>query len=154
MQKALKALVDYDLPLTNVRQEEFCQEYLRLTLDGIETTKYKKISAYKTAYQPSELAPSIIEQRANAILHSYDVQRRLEALLTTHESSVESKYKWIKSNSEDKLVRMINDSETKDADRLKAIQLLNDLKGIKGPVELVEHKENDALTRFLNKVGL
>lgn len=154
--KVLKDLVDHSSPLPNTKQEKFCQEYLRLTLEGINTTKYKKTKAYIHSYEPDvdNLSPSILEQRANAILHNYDVQRRLDALLEINESSLEHKYRWVKANAEDRLIDIILSDGTKDADKIKAIQVINEIKGIKAPKEQLAEKENDALTSFLNRIGV
>lgn len=144
--------IDGEEALKNERQEKFCQKYLELTLDKIVNKSYKKLEAYKYGYEPDlNLPESTLQHRANVTFDKHSIQLRLTHLLEEYDSLIESKYKWIKENSENELISIIVNRDTKDADRLKAIQMLNELRGIKAKEE-VKVEKGDPLTNFVKSL--
>lgn len=144
---------DYTQPLKTEAYETFCQEYFELDISGeIRQTKARRIEAYKRAYPNAvNYKPSEVNSKAMGLLRDERIAKRLEYLYEENCSGVENAVKWTKTRSEDALLDIITSPETKNADKLKAIDMLNTLRDIK-PVEKPKEDIIDSVTAFFNKL--
>lgn len=144
---------DPEQPLNSEHQELFCQEYFRLDVEReILQRRARRIAAYKFAYKDgcNGISDADINMRAIGLLREINVAKRLEHLYDKDGSGVEHKVKWSKVKAEDELLSMIISPETKDADKLKAINMLNEINLDDG-----SKKEGlrDTVQEFFKRIG-
>jgi len=151
LSKFIKEEFDYAVPLEDEALENFVQEYYRLdTVEKVWNETERKHRAYIHAF-PEDISTkrSIVLQYCNKVLRRKTVTARLEYLYDEYGTGVENKIKWNKRKAEDVLLEVI--SGGKDADRIKAVSLLNELRKI-GVEEDVESKI-DTVSAFFAKFG-
>ena len=145
---------DKTIPLENEAREKFCQEYLRLDLDGeIKQAKARRIEAFRVAYpEYRDKIPSDANMKAVRLLRDDNVAERLAYLYEQSGTGIENEIKWTKSKSEDMLLEIIYSTTTKDSDKLKAIQMINELREI-GPADKEEEQSAiDSVKEFFSKL--
>lgn len=146
---------DREEPLSTESWEIFCQEYLRLDLNReIPQMRARRIAAYRKAYPSAkDMYPADVNVKAIALLRKEEVAERLAFLYEQEGSGVENEFKWTKAKAEDELLNMVLSPDTKDGDRLKAISMLNEIRGVTKPEE---KKETiiDTVQSFFEKIGV
>lgn len=146
--------IDHEQPLPNKSQEMFCQEYLKMDLDGeVRQAKARRIEAYKRAYPGSiDETNSVLNTRAVALLRLEHVSARLKYLYEQNGAGIEAEVKWTKDKAEDVLIDIIFGNE-KTENKLKALTELNKLRGIEAPKkEVEEEKQISTVESFFNKL--
>lgn len=146
---------DREEPLDVDAWEKFCQEYLRLDIEReIPQMRERRICAYRYAYPVSrDWYPSDVNVKAMALLRKEEVSQRLAYLYEQESSGVESEIKWTKSKAEDELINMIVSPDVKNADKLKAISMLNELRNF-NKEEKSTDEIMDTVAVFFNKIGV
>jgi len=97
---------------------------------------------------------SLINSRATTLLKNRNVSERIKFLYEEEGTSVENEYTWTRSKSEDVLVSIVYNEESKDGDRIKAVNQLNVMRGIDSPVEKDKEKEEDSVSTFFNNIAI
>lgn len=149
-----KMPIDWEQPLPNEAHERFCQEYVRLDLDGeVKQAKARKVEAYKFAFPDSkDEVFHKLSSRATNLLRNENVIERLRYLYEQMGTGIENEVKWTRSKAEDALLEIILGQE-KTENKMKAIDMLNKLRGIGAPVvEEDEEKNIDSVQIFFNKL--
>ncbi len=143
---------DFTEPLKKQAQEDFVKEYIRLDVDcNISHKRTRRIKAYRFAYPDAKAkSDSIINDRAVAVLKLKTVVDRMRFLYSEIGSSIEAEVNWTASKSEDALLAIVFDEETKSADKLKAIQQLNMMRGIDKPQIEKEEDGKDTVEEFFS----
>lgn len=146
--------IDYAEPLPNEKHELFCQEYLRLDVEGIvKQAKARRIEAYKVAYpEAKDELYNKINSRASNLLRNENVVARLEYLYEENGSGIENKIRWTRGKAEDELLDIVL-GDDKTEIKLKAIDMLNKMRGISAPEEKKEEiVEESSVEKFFSKL--
>jgi len=150
-----RKIVDFAEPLSNELHEAFCLEYLRLDIEQkVANKKARRIKAYRASFPEAYgVNDSLINSRATTLLKNRNVSERIKFLYEEEGTSVENEYTWTRSKSEDVLVSIVYNEESKDGDRIKAVNQLNVMRGIDSPVEKDKGKEEDSVSTFFNNIA-
>lgn len=76
-----------------------------------------------------------------------EIKLRIDYLLNTGEDPFENKNKWNENKSINFLLEIASDEDLRTSDRLSAIKMLNEIKGIGE-----EEDKSDKLSEFLKRV--
>jgi len=151
-----KKIVDFAIDLDNKLHETYCREYVRLDLeDHVVNKKARRVKAYRFSFPETYNDPDgTINSRACTLLRGKNVSSRIKYLYEQDGSSVENEFNWTRSKSEDVLLSMIYNEESKDADRLKAVNQLNTMRGIDSVIVKKEDGEIDTVSKFFRNLGI
>lgn len=149
-----KKIVDTEQPLLNEARESFCNHYVRLDLeDKIVNKTARRVMAYRLSFPETiKDSDSIVNSRATSLLSKNDIIDRISFIYEQEGTSVEAKFAWTKNKSEEALMEIVFCEDTKDGDKIKAIQELNKMRGIEKPLELIEENNNDEVDSFFDKI--
>lgn len=148
-----KQPIDWEEPLPNKKQENFCQEYIRLDVEeGIKQLKARRVMAYKFAFPDArDDSEGKLNSRASKLLRDENVVARLTFLYEELGSGIENDVKWNKTKAEDVLLDIIY-GEEKTENKLKALDMLNKLREVGVKKEEEEEKQLSSIETFFNKL--
>lgn len=150
-----KKIIDFAIDLENKLHETYCREYVRLDLeDHVVNKKARRVKAYRFSFPETyDAGDGVINSRACTLLRGKSVSSRIKYLYEQDGSSIENEFNWTRSKSEDVLLSIIYNDESKQADKLKAIQQLNAMRGIDAPVVKKEEGEQDTVAQFFMTIN-
>lgn len=148
-----KQPIDWEKPLPNEKQENFCQEYVRLDMeDGIKQARARRIMAYKFAFPDArDDVEGKLNSRASKLLKDDNIVSRLTFLYEELGAGIENEVKWNKTKAEDVLLDIIY-GEEKTENKLKALDMLNKLREVGVKKEEDEEKQLSTVEAFFNKL--
>ncbi len=110
----------------------------------------RRVKAYKESFDCGDLKDPVINGRAINKMNGKEVRARIKHLYTLEKDTIISDERWTRDKSEQALLDIIGDFETKHGDRLKAIDTLNKMRGI-GTPEVEQVETDDSVAIFFKK---
>lgn len=136
---------DWSEPLKNKKREKFCQEYVRLEMvQKLPYEKRKRMEAYNVGFNYHGNNAEFLSRK---LMRMDEIKLRIDYLLNTGEDPFENKNKWNENKSINFLLEIASDEDLRASDRLSAIKMLNEIKGIGE-----EEDKSDKLSEFLKRV--
>jgi len=99
------------------KQEMFCQ----LIVNGDESTLNNYTTSYEKSYSCSYKTAN---SRSSKLKDNLNVQRRIEFLRKKRDEKIESRFDLKVADLQNMIADIVNDEESKDADKLKGLDML------------------------------
>jgi len=145
-------LFDPSKPMSD-NVEEFIKRYFELVEGKVVNKRQRKILAYRHAFKETCTGKPdyYVLQLATQLLTKENVKDRMIYLQSINGVEEELDFDWNKSKAEEVLLEIIYDEKAKMADRLKAIDQLNKMKGMDKRV-MQEEEASDSVADFMNRL--
>lgn len=154
MELHLRTINDPAEEISNETHELFAQKFIELDLDeGINNKRRRRIEAYRICYPDSyNETDGVLNGRATTLLRNERVSERIAFLYEERGTSLEAKVSWSRMKAEDSLLDIIGNEDSKDSDRIKAIECLNKMRGIDAAVIEEQTQEKDSVDDYFARL--